>query len=149
MVMPPPRIAISNLPGKTERDGNKLCVDISGGRVVIARFHIELVTFVVDPDRESGSPIYSERRGSRADQRLVLGDESVGAGVSPPRPRRTANYAGADDYFVKPFAWEELLARVRSLVRCGHGQFFFFNDTATTEIYTVRRPPVLREDPPT
>ncbi len=29
---------------------------------------------------------------------------------------------GADDYMVKPFAWEELLARVRSVIRRKHGR---------------------------
>jgi two-component system copper resistance phosphate regulon response regulator CusR len=29
---------------------------------------------------------------------------------------------GADDYLAKPFAWDEFLARVRSVIRRGHGQ---------------------------
>jgi DNA-binding response OmpR family regulator len=29
---------------------------------------------------------------------------------------------GADDYLVKPFAWEELIARVRAMIRRGHGK---------------------------
>lgn len=29
---------------------------------------------------------------------------------------------GADDYLVKPFSWEEFVARVRSVIRRGHGQ---------------------------
>ena len=46
---------------------------------------------------------------------------------------------GADDYLVKPFAFEELIARVRAMVRRGHGQTSATLRVADLEIDTSRK----------
>ena len=46
---------------------------------------------------------------------------------------------GADDYLVKPFAWDELVARVRAMIRRGHGQKSATVRVADLEIDTARK----------
>ena len=46
---------------------------------------------------------------------------------------------GGDDYLVKPFVWEELLARVRALVRRGHGRQSTVIQIADLEVDTTAK----------
>ena len=46
---------------------------------------------------------------------------------------------GADDYLVKPFAWDELVARVRAMIRRGHGQKSAIVTVMDLEIDTARK----------
>ena len=46
---------------------------------------------------------------------------------------------GADDYLVKPFAWDELVARVRAMIRRGHGQKSSVVSVGDLEIDTARK----------
>ena len=46
---------------------------------------------------------------------------------------------GADDYLLKPFAWEEMLARVRTLIRRRHGKASAVLRIADLEIDTTRK----------
>lgn len=68
------------------------------------------------PGRDGLEVIAALRRNDRHTPIIVLtARDAVGARVS-------GLDAGADDYLVKPFAFEELLARMRALMRrdCGH-----------------------------
>ena len=74
-----------------------------------------IVLDVMLPDRDGWSVVRHLRSaGSAAPVLLLTARDAV-------EDRVKGLNLGADDYLVKPFAWDELLARVRALVRRGHG----------------------------
>jgi DNA-binding response OmpR family regulator len=54
---------------------------------------------------------------------------------------------GADDYLVKPFVWEELLARVKAMIRRGHAQTSSTITVGDLEIDTARKQAQLEGKP--
>jgi DNA-binding response OmpR family regulator len=75
-----------------------------------------LVLDVMLPSRDGWSVLQQIRRmGSQTPVLMLTARASIEDKVK-------GLNSGADDYLVKPFAWDELLARVRALVRRGHGQ---------------------------
>jgi DNA-binding response OmpR family regulator len=46
---------------------------------------------------------------------------------------------GADDYLVKPFAWEEFIARVRAMIRRGHQQASAVIQVGDLELDTAKK----------
>jgi DNA-binding response OmpR family regulator len=92
-----------------------------------------IVLDVMLPGRDGWSVVQALRRdSSQAPVLMLTARDTVDDRV------RGLN-SGADDYLVKPFAWEELVARVRALVRRGHGQKSPVMRVADLEIDTAAK----------
>jgi len=75
-----------------------------------------IVLDVMLPDRDGWSVVQGIRsKGGKAAVLLLTARDAV-------EDRVKGLNLGADDYLVKPFAWDELVARVRALVRRSNGQ---------------------------
>lgn len=85
-------------------------------RLCLANPYDCMVLDIMLPDRDGWSVVQQLRRDSCQCPILLL---TARDGVED---RVKGLNLGADDYLVKPFVWDELVARVRALVRRGHGQ---------------------------
>lgn len=75
-----------------------------------------IVLDVMLPERDGWAVVRQLRdEGSRSPILMLTARDAV-------EDRVKGLNLGADDYLVKPFAWEELLARVQALIRRGVGQ---------------------------
>jgi len=92
-----------------------------------------VVLDIMLPSRDGWSVLQQMRRnGSAIPVLLLTARDSV-------EDRVKGLNLGADDYLVKPFAWDELVARVRALVRRGHGQKSTLVQIADLEIDTASK----------
>lgn len=94
-------------------EGFEVSVAASGkkGLTHIAQNEPDLVILDVNMPQMDGHEVCCKiRKGSRIPVLMVTGRDSVADKV-------TGLEIGADDYLVKPFAFEELVARVRALLR--------------------------------
>lgn len=96
-------------------------VDLTGGGDEALKLALQnpydcIVLDVMLPERDGWAVVRHLRdEGSRSPILMLTACDSV-------EDRVKGLNLGADDYLVKPFAWEELVARVQALIRRGAGQ---------------------------
>jgi len=92
-----------------------------------------IVLDIMLPSRDGWSVLQNIRRnGSNIPVLLLTARDAV-------EDRVKGLNLGADDYLVKPFAFEELVARVRALVRRGHNQKSTVITIADLEVDTASK----------
>jgi DNA-binding response OmpR family regulator len=92
-----------------------------------------IVLDIMLPQRDGWSVLQMLRRSGRSSPVLCLtARDSV-------EDRIRGLDLGADDYLTKPFAFEELMARVRAAIRRGHAQTSSMMIIADLEIDTARK----------
>jgi DNA-binding response OmpR family regulator len=92
-----------------------------------------IVLDIMLPGRDGWSVLQALRAGNIATPVLCLTARDTVA------DRVKGLDLGADDYLVKPFAFEELLARVRAVIRRGHHQASAMVQVGDLEIDTARK----------
>lgn len=92
-----------------------------------------IILDVLLPRLDGLSLLQRLREAGREDQVLILTAKDTVA------DRVKGLDLGADDYLVKPFAFEELLARVRALVRRGYGKHRAIMQVGELRIDTAKR----------
>jgi DNA-binding response OmpR family regulator len=97
---------------KSERYDVRFAEDGNAALESIRKTPPDLVCLNIELPKRNGMEVLSEMRETGIDIPVIIltGHDQV-------RDRVRGLEAGADDYMSKPFAWPELLARIRALVR--------------------------------
>ena len=119
-----------------EEEGYAVDLALTGDDALHSAMHNDYDCIVLDlmlPKRDGWSVITQLRRAGKDTPVICL---TARDGVDD---RVKGLDLGADDYLVKPFAWEELSARVRSLMRRGHQQTTSTLSVGDLEIDTAKK----------